>query len=80
MIDLHRLQRHPWTWPNWLLKDLGGLLYSSDVAGVTPRDRLRFWRFYCAFQGRSWRERFAAGCIRLKGANYRRHNAKKKNV
>jgi heptose I phosphotransferase len=80
VIDLHRLQRHAWTWPYWLLKDLAGLLYSADVAGVTPRDRLRFWRSYGRHGGRSWRERFAAWCITLKRANYRRHNAKRKRA
>ena len=80
VIDLHRMHRHRWTWPVWLLKDLGGLLYSSDVIGVTPRDHLRFWRAYCQSNSRSWRERFWAWCIRLKGANYRRHNAKRKTV
>jgi heptose I phosphotransferase len=80
VIDLHRLQRHRWTWPIWLLKDLGGLLYSSDVDGVTPRDRLRFWRSYWQARGRGWRKRFWSWCVRLKGANYRRHNAKRKQV
>lgn len=80
IIDLHRLRRHRWTWPIWLLKDLGGLLYSSHVDGVTPRDRLRFWRAYWPSQGRAWRERAWAWCVALKGANYRRQNAKRKNV
>ena len=79
LIDLHRLQRHRWSWPIWLLKDLGGLLYSSDVDGVTPRDRLRFWQAYCPARGHSWRERFWAWCVRLKAANYRRQNAKRRN-
>lgn len=80
VIDLHRMQRHSWTWPVWLLKDLGGLLYSSDVDGVTPRDRLRFWRSYWQTRGQGWRERFWAWCVRRKGANYRRHNAKRHQV
>lgn len=80
IIDLHRLQRHRWTWPIWLLKDLGGLLYSSHVDGVTPRDRLRFWRAYWPAKGRAWRERCWAWWVALKGANYRRQNAKRKRV
>ena len=78
VIDLHRMQRHPWVWPIWLLKDLGGLLYSSDVEGVTPRDRLRFWRCYWPAKGRSWQARFWAWCVGIKGARYRRQNAKRK--
>ena len=46
LIDLHRLARHPWTWLWWRSKDLAQLLYSSDVLGVTARDRMQFWRDY----------------------------------
>lgn len=80
VIDLHRLKRHRWTWPIWLLKDLGGLLYSSHVDGVTWRDRLRFWRAYWPSNGRAWHERWWAWCVALKGANYRRQNAKRKKA
>lgn len=47
MIDFHRLghHRHGREW--YRIKDLAQLLYSTDgVAGITDRDRLRFWKLY----------------------------------
>jgi heptose I phosphotransferase len=74
LIDLHRLARHRWTWRWWRIKDLAQLLYSSDVPGVTARDRLDFWRVYLggAGQGRAaWWERW---WIELRARGYsRRH-------
>jgi heptose I phosphotransferase len=72
LIDLHRLARHPWTWPAWRAKDLAQLLYSSEVAGVGVRDRLRFWRLYLR-QGRVawWLQRW----VLWKWRRYRRHNS-----
>lgn len=47
MIDFHRFARHRAGWPWWQAKDLGQLLYSTfGVAGVTDRDRVRFWKLY----------------------------------
>lgn len=46
IIDLHRLARHPITGVWWQAKDLAQLLYSSEIAGVTFRDRIRFWKHY----------------------------------
>src|SRR5205823_6490272 len=46
LIDFHRLGHHPWTWRIWQIKDLAQLAYSSEIVGVTSRDRLRFWRAY----------------------------------
>jgi Lipopolysaccharide kinase (Kdo/WaaP) family len=76
MIDFHRLGRHPWTWPWWRLKDLAQLLFSSDLAGVTVRDRLLFWRFYLAPDGRRSAPRLS-WFVRRKADRYRRHNEKK---
>jgi len=76
LIDLHRLARHPLTWPVWLAKDLGELLFSSDVAGVAPRDRVRFWRAYLGARRRGPLARLLAAYVRLKAKSYRRHNEK----
>jgi hypothetical protein len=77
MIDLHRLGNHPWTGAWWRLKDLAQLLYSSDVAGITAKDRLRFARIYAGARRRSvgWRLTLWAAGIRWR--NYRRHNERR---
>lgn len=77
MIDLHRLGHHPWTWRWWQLKDLAQLAYSSDVAGVTARDRVRFWRLY-AGPGRrgGWWPWLRRG-VMIRWQNYRRHHENK---
>jgi heptose I phosphotransferase len=74
LIDLHRLQEHR-LWPDrrrW--KDLGQLLFSTEgVAGVSPRDALRFWVHYkreAAVQRPEWQARM----IRLKAARYSARN------
>src|SRR5262249_36111224 len=74
VIDLHRMAQHRWTWPIWLLKDLAQLLYSSDVAGVDARDRLRFWRAYLGARRRTWGSRWLRRAILFKWRRYRRHN------
>jgi heptose I phosphotransferase len=74
VIDLHRLGRHRYTALWWKVKDLAQLLYSSEIAGVTLRDRLTFWR---AYRGRS-RRGLLARLIRWKWRLYRRHNRKRK--
>ena len=72
VIDLHRLKPHPVTALWWRVKDLGQLLYSSDVPGVTARDRLDFWRAYRGSRRRGW----LAKLVCWKGGLYSRHNAK----
>jgi heptose I phosphotransferase len=49
MIDFHRYDRFPFTWPIQQVKDLAQLLFSTvGVPGLTPRDRVRFWKRYRA--------------------------------
>ena len=74
IIDLHRLSHHALAWRIWQVKDLGQLLYSSEVAGVDGRDRLRFWKAYGG--GPSWLRRW----ILFKWRRYRRHNRRKKGL
>jgi heptose I phosphotransferase len=74
LIDLHRLGHHPWTWRLWQIKDLAQLLYSSEVPGVTARDRLRFWRLYLGPQRRTWAGRWLRRLVVAKWQRYRRHN------
>jgi len=77
LIDLHRLSRHRWTRPLWQVKDLAQLLYSSEIVGVTDRDRLRFWRVYLGKRRSSWPARWLRRLVVIKWQRYRRHNAKK---
>jgi heptose I phosphotransferase len=76
LIDLHRLTHQRWTWRLWQSKDLGQLLFSSDVAGVTARDRLRFWRLYLGDRRRqdAWLRRL----VLFRWRRYRRHNERRK--
>jgi len=75
VIDLHRLATHPLTRVWWKVKDLAQLLYSSDVEGVSERDRVRFWRQYRGAR-RSWAARLLLKFVRIKGMRYTRHNRK----
>jgi heptose I phosphotransferase len=77
LIDLHRLTHRPCTGLWWQAKDLGQLLYSSDVAGVDARDHLRFWRAYAGPRRRGLAARCLRWCVRLRAWGNRRHNRKK---
>jgi heptose I phosphotransferase len=46
LIDLHRVQLRRQVPRRWLVKDLGGLLFSSFDIGLTRRDWFRFLRDY----------------------------------
>jgi Lipopolysaccharide kinase (Kdo/WaaP) family len=74
IIDLHRLAKHNWSRLWWLAKDLGQLWFSSEVVGITGRDRVYFWRAYRKAtqlpSGVFWLKTL----IRLKAWNYRRHS------
>jgi Lipopolysaccharide kinase (Kdo/WaaP) family len=78
LIDLHRLSRHRWTWRFWQTKDLAQLLYSSEVPGVTARDRLRFWRLYLGQGRKTFLGRLAGWLIRLRWRRYRQHNERRR--
>lgn len=53
LIDLHRVQRRRVVPERWLVKDLGGLLFSALDADITRRDLLRFLAIY---RNKPWRE------------------------
>ncbi len=74
LIDFHRLKRQPLLWFLGQLKDLAQLLYSSEVAGVTDRDRLYFWRVYRGDRSFGVLRRL----ILFKGRRYRRHNERRR--
>lgn len=46
VIDLHRAQVREATPGRWVVKDIGGLLFSALDAGLQRRDMLRFMRIY----------------------------------
>ncbi len=80
LIDLHRLARHPWTWPWWRSKDLAQLLYSSDVPGVTARDRMQFWRDYLGADPGRRPSRWEAWWIRARSWGYVRRDRRKRTA
>ena len=76
LIDFHRMARHSLTRASWLTKDLGQLLYSSEIEGIDARDRLRFWHAYRGASRRSWASRWLRGIVQFRGRRYREHNEK----
>ena len=55
LIDLHRAQLRERTPRRWVVKDLGGLYFSSMDIGLSKRD---LYRFIIAYRGRRLREVF----------------------
>jgi heptose I phosphotransferase len=76
MIDFHRLAQHTLTRRFWISKDLGQLLYSSDIDGIDARDRLRFWRAYMGSQRRTFPGRVLRYFVLMRGRRYQDHNRK----
>jgi heptose I phosphotransferase len=76
MIDFHRLGRHFWTRRIWQLKDLGQLVYSSEIPGIDARDRLHFWRAYLGNRYRPWGRSWLQRLVMFKWRQYRNHNQK----
>jgi heptose I phosphotransferase len=74
LIDFHRLSYHPITWPLWQAKDLGQLLFSSQIPGITARDRLRFWNSYLRLNNR---DRWLRPLVLFKNWTYVRHRNRK---
>lgn len=76
MIDFHRMTSHTLTRPFWITKDLGQLLFSSEVEGIDARDRVRFWRAYVGAKRHTWLSRLMKRLVLMRGQRYRDHNAK----
>ncbi len=74
LLDLLRLKHHRWNSRRWQVKDLAELLYSSDLAGIETRDRLRFMHTYlgCTKLDRDGRRLIES--VVKKAARYRRQN------
>ena len=79
-IDLHRLAHHSVTSAWWQAKDLAQLLYSSELAGVTARDRVRFWKFYRSQWPGTPPSEWLVRLIKWKWRFYRRHARRRKTL
>jgi heptose I phosphotransferase len=78
MIDLHRLKRHTIAGAWFQIKDLAQLLFSSEVEGVTARDRVRFWKLYRQNWPRGHAPRqWLRPWVKWKWKLYRGHNERK---
>lgn len=75
LIDFHRLRRQRLTAWYARLKDLAQLHFSSDVPGVTDRDRLRFALAYLGHRRACWWHRLFVRLVIGKSRRYHKHNA-----
>jgi hypothetical protein len=80
MIDLHRLAWHPVLGAWWRAKDLAQFLYSSNVPGVTARDRVRFWKLYRSQWPKHPPSDWLLPLIKWKWRLYQRHARRRKTV
>jgi hypothetical protein len=78
VIDLHRLAHHRLTALWWQAKDLAQLLYSSQVASVTNRDRIRFWKLYRSSLRAGSSSKWLLTLIRWKFRFYQRHEHRRR--
>jgi len=70
MIDFHRLGHHPVTRRWWQAKDFGQLLYSTNVRGLTDRDRLQFWHCYFGQESKARKPRWLWWLVRMRARRY----------
>jgi heptose I phosphotransferase len=80
LIDLHRLGYHPWIGYRWRIKDLAQLLFSSELPGITNRDRLRFLLLYLGRPRPDPGRRRLVRDVQAKASRYRRHQQRRSSL
>ncbi len=74
LLDFLRLKRYRWNRRRWQVKDLAQLLYSSDLPGIGPRDRLHFMHTYLGCRKLDRHGRRLVKSVAKKAERYRRQN------
>lgn len=74
LIDLGRLLESRLA--RWKIKDLAGLLFSSEIDGVSRADRMRFFKQYLGLSKLDAAAKRLARRVEAKAERYRRHNDK----
>jgi hypothetical protein len=72
LIDLLRLTRSRRS--RWQVKDLAQFLFSSDLPGIDPEDRMQFFKLYCGSDRLSGADRRLLLRVQWKAWLYHRHN------